>query len=156
MNKYAEGYFNSLLETLKNYKPFNSLDATSTGIGAGAAAGAAIGGTIGAVKNPGYDEYGQKKSRIKEALKGMLLGGAAGGVTLAAVPALGQRAIEISRRFSDKPVDGMPDIRNQFLHETLSKTIPNLSVVQLKNLLGQISKLKEQLDSVKLQQNKGK
>ena len=103
MNKYANQYLDTLKEKLLAYKPFNQGDANTTGAATGAALGAAAGGGIGAlsglVSDPGYDEQGQRKSRIKASLKGLIGGGAigagAGALGAVALPTLGQGAVDL-------------------------------------------------------------
>ena len=86
------------------YKPFNTDDALYTGAPAGAALGAVAGGGIGAlsglVSDPGYDEQGQRKSRINESMKGLLGGGAigagAGALGATALPTIGSAAVDLN------------------------------------------------------------
>jgi len=95
MNKYANQYFDNLDKQaswninggLQNDTiPSSAIVAGS--MGALGAKGLMAGGTIGALSgaiDPGVDEQGHQKSRIKEALKRMLAGGAVGlGVGAAA------------------------------------------------------------------------
>ena len=104
MNKYANQYLDTLKEKLLAYKPFNQDDALYTGAPTGAALGAVAGGGIGAlsglVSDPGYDEQGQRKSRIKESLKGLIGGGAigagAGALGAAALPALARGGVDLN------------------------------------------------------------
>ena len=129
MNKYANQYFlelnkkiasgpseylnrlgQSIKKTVGDYKPFNQGDANTTGAALGAGLGAVAGGGIGAlsglVSDPGYDEQGQRKSRIKASLRAMIGGGAAGaaGGALGAValPTLGRGLTDIDTAIRKK------------------------------------------------------
>jgi hypothetical protein len=103
MNKYANQYLDTLKEKLLAYKPFNQGDALYTGAPTGAALGAVAGGGIGAlsglVSDPGYDEQGQRKSRIKASLKGLIGGGAigagAGALGTMALPTLARGGVDL-------------------------------------------------------------
>ena len=105
MNKYANQYLDKLKEKVMAYKPFSQSEAFTNaagGAGLGAAAGGAIGALSGLATDPGFDEEGRKKSRIKESLKGLIGGGVigagVGGLGTLALPTIGQGAIDINKK----------------------------------------------------------
>ena len=124
MNKYAEGYFNQLADSVKGYRPFDPTSAVDVGAPVAAGIGGGIGALKGLVTDPGYDEYGHKKSRIKEMLKGLVVGGGLGAGAALAAPAVGQAALDLKGKLrSNEIANGTP---GGGLGETLMKPINHL------------------------------
>jgi hypothetical protein len=92
MNKYANNYLNSLVEAIKSYRPGNLGDAITTGVPLFGGLGALTGATVGAIKDPGVDESGKRKSKVMQIINsaagGGLLGAGAAVATPIALPAL--------------------------------------------------------------------
>lgn len=148
MNKYAEGYFDSLLNEVKKYRPFNTNDA-STGLALGALGGGALGGLHGLVTDPGYDSEGMKKSRLKESIKQMFLGGTIGGLGAMALPSIAQGGVNISQRLMEKTQpNGVPDLRNAYFHKTLSDMLQGSSIPQLGDTISKIPAVYNYIQSV--------
>ena len=84
MNKYATIYFEKLAAGNVTLAPWLE-HITKDGIGLGATGGGVLGAVGGAgaglVTDPGYDEAGQKKSKLKHVLKNIAIGGVGGAVT---------------------------------------------------------------------------
>ena len=156
MDKYANQYLDKLKEKfdeyspivkeqIKAYKPFNQGDANTTGAALGAGLGAVAGGGIGAlsglVSDPGYDEQGQRKSRIKASLKGLIGGGAigagAGALGSVALSTLGRGAIDLKSTLlkAELPKDSMS---NRFL-SSLARPMIDLSGAVKKKILPHVA-----------------
>jgi hypothetical protein len=156
MNKYANTYMDSLSKSINEYKPFNQVESVVKGLPAAAAGGAGIGAILGGLSqagDPGYDEDGNKKSRVKQILKGMALGGATGGVVgglgAAAIPSLFQAALEGGKNLEMKsvdkniPKDSIKGKIENFLNKgklqtqsaVLSTGMPQMNVQQLGEML---------------------
>lgn len=104
-----------VVSSLRNYRPLNTVDATLKGIPVGALLGATAGGVAQSFRDPGYDEMGQKKKKYKEILKGMLTGGAIGGLGMAAMPSLAQAGIAARgalRNLSNRPYNLFDPLSN--------------------------------------------
>jgi hypothetical protein len=132
MNKYANEYLNSLLKSVKEYKPFNPNESMSKGLPIGAMAGAGAGALIGGLSqsgDPGYDEEGNKKSRLKQILKGMAVGGvtggAVGGLGAAAMPSIGQFGLNKAKDINLQ-LDAKANSGNDTLSKLKSKLNPAL------------------------------
>ena len=115
MNKYANHYFDQIQAALssagdqastavKNYHPFDSTSALTQGAPVLGAVGAGIGGLAGAIKNPGYEAQGHKKSRVSEAIKGLLAGGAIGAGAALAAPTVAQAGASLQGKARDAAI----------------------------------------------------
>ena len=121
MDKYANQYFDQVSKSLggiadqtatavKNYHPFDTTQALTEGAPALGAIGAGIGGIAGAVKEPGYDSHGHKKSRVSEAIKGMLAGGGIGVGAALAAPTIAQGVTSLQGNARDAAIGaGTPE-----------------------------------------------
>lgn len=86
MNKYANQYLDSLKSFLASYRPFESGDSIVKGVPVLGGLGALSGAAIGAIKDPGVDEEGERKSRLGQILAGAATGGALGAGASIAMP----------------------------------------------------------------------
>ena len=113
----------SAIKSFVNYKPDNFVNSLTSGLGtglvAGGGAGALLGGAAGAITDPGYDEQGNRKSRLNRALGGAAIGGALGGTLGGAAGALSPLALrggvkafgEVEKALADKTPWYRPDVK---------------------------------------------
>lgn len=87
MNKYAKIYFSKLAEgniAMNPYVPELVMSGTAPAAAFGGVAGTLGGAGLGLVTSPGYNERGERKSKLMHVLKNMAVGGlggaAAGGL----------------------------------------------------------------------------
>lgn len=163
MNKYANTYLDTLKEKVMAYRPFNANDAVYTGVPTAATLGAVAGGGLGALsgltRDPGYDEEGRKKSRIKESIKGLLSGGAigagAGALGAAALPPIGSGAINLFTDIMKDKLNKSTEVSTPGkmigsklldVHESMSKfMLPQLTNKQLTEIPNEYAKLIEEI-----------
>jgi len=94
MNKFATNYLESLVDSVKKYRPGNLSDVLYKGVPAAALISGLAGATHGALSDPGYDEMGHRKSRLTKAIKEALLAGGIGGLAAASTPVIGSGLLD--------------------------------------------------------------
>jgi hypothetical protein len=160
MNKYANQYLDTLKEKLLSYKPFNQSDAFGAapeGAALGAIAGGGIGALSGLVSNPGYDEEGRKKSRIKASLKGLIGGGAigagAGALGTMALPTVARGLVDNNKKLElaaltadprlKSNIPGVQDLQDLVNKGTVSTRAELLNAILSNSTIDQMSKYPE-------------
>lgn len=125
----------SAIKSFLNYKPNNFVNSLTSGLGtglvAGGGAGALLGGAAGAITDPGYDEQGNRKSRLNRALGGAAVGGALGGTLGGAAGALSPLALrggvkaygEVEKALADKTPWYRPDVKAKGLVRDLAEGV---------------------------------